>query len=66
MARFMISGSNSGRARTPREISDVASSLISGFGATGGAVTVDIYSSLSFATLKQFAIEHLEMLHDGT
>ena len=47
VARFTISGSNSGRARTPLEMSAVAScSLISGLRSTGGAVTVDISSSL--------------------
>ena len=29
-------------------------------------MTVDISSSLSFVTLKQLAVEHLEVLHDRT
>src|SRR5215831_18904387 len=57
IARFRISGSNSGRDRTPFEMSWA---LLSAFGAgvlgCGGAVTV--------AILKHLSIQHLEMLDD--
>src|SRR5580700_2491496 len=68
MARRMISGSNKGRARTPRDMSGVdCCSLISGLGGSiRGAVTVDILAPYPRLTLKQLAIQHLEMFHDGT
>src|SRR5215475_5709716 len=52
-----ISGSKSGRARTPFEMSCVPSLLLSGLRCCGGAVRVDIS--------KHLPAEHLEMLNYG-
>src|SRR5215813_3604467 len=57
VARRRISGSKSGRARTPLEMSCVPSALISGLRFCGGAVRVDIS--------KHLPAEHLEMLNYG-
>src|SRR5438876_2679990 len=56
VARLRISGSNSGRARTPLEMSCVASVLVSSLGCSGGAITVAISKYLS--------LQHLEMLNN--
>src|SRR5262245_11403163 len=58
VARRRISGSKSGRARTPLEMSCVPSALISGLRFCGGAVRVDI--------LKHLPAEHVEMLNYGS
>src|SRR5262249_48434398 len=58
VARRRISGSKSGRARTPFEMSCVPSPLISALRCCGGAVSVDIS--------KHLPAEHLEMLNYRT
>src|SRR5215510_5769711 len=60
VARLRISGSKSGRARTPLEMSCAPSGLASGFGCfccRGGTVTVDISKHLS--------VQHMEVLNYG-
>src|SRR5262245_57175434 len=57
VARLIISGSKSGRVRTPLEMSSACSGgLISGLGSSTGTLRVDILEHLS--------IEHLEVLDD--
>src|SRR5205809_920750 len=56
VARLRISGSNSGRARTPLEMSCAPSVLVSTLGSSGGAIAVAISKHLS--------VQHLEMLNN--
>src|ERR1039458_6706921 len=67
IARLRISGSNSGRARTPREMSIGGSSLVSGLRGVFCAVVVDIFGApLILVRSEQFAGIHLEVFHDWT
>src|SRR6059036_2623083 len=56
VARLRISGSNSGRARTPLEMSCVASVFVATLGSSGGAIALAISKHLS--------VPHLEMLNN--
>src|SRR5579871_1830414 len=66
VALLRISGSNKGRARTPREMSAVASCWrASVFFSGGGTVTVDIFQLLVLIRgSEQLAIQHLEVFNN--
>src|ERR1700730_10394115 len=64
IARLRISESNSGRARTPREMSCGPSCFVSCLRSSGGAPRVDIFNSSFVISSEQLSVQHLEVFNN--